>query len=119
MHIANTSKQQTIAVHRQINRLLVVIHKKNTRISIFKMPKAKSKIPEYINEKENILTSIFFMRHVLSQYHAIGYNCYFYSCSFFKIAAMIIAMLGQKTLHWQLSKVTLCDMYHCDFEAIN
>ena len=59
------------------------------------------------------------MRHVLSQYHAIGYHSYFYSCSFCKITAMIIAILGQKTLHWQLSKVVLCDMYHCDFEAID
>ena len=34
-------------------------------------------------------------------------------------AAIIIAIHGQKTLHWQLSKVILTGMYNCSFEAIN
>ena len=38
---------------------------------------------------------------------------------FLEIAAIIIAMLGQKMLHWQLSKVFLFGMYHCNFEVIN
>ena len=38
---------------------------------------------------------------------------------FFKIAAIIIATNGQKTLDWQLSKVILFGMYNCKFEAIN
>ena len=38
---------------------------------------------------------------------------------FFKKAAVIIATHGQKTLDWQLSKVILCGMYNCKFEAIN
>ena len=38
---------------------------------------------------------------------------------FFKKAAIIIATHGQKTLHWQLSKVILSGMYNCNFEAIN
>ena len=32
--------------------------------------------------------------------------------------ANIIAIHGQKTLHWQLSKVILTGMYNCSFEAI-
>ena len=38
---------------------------------------------------------------------------------FFKKAAIIIAMHGQKTLYWQLSKVILSGMYNCNFEAMN
>ena len=38
---------------------------------------------------------------------------------FFKKAAIIIATLGQKTLHWQLNKVIPFGMYNCNFEAIN
>ena len=38
---------------------------------------------------------------------------------YFKKAAVIIAMHGQKTLHWQLSKVILSGMYNCNFEVIN
>ena len=38
---------------------------------------------------------------------------------FFKKVAIIIAIHGQKTLHWQLSKVILSGMYNCNFEAIN
>ena len=38
---------------------------------------------------------------------------------FLEIAAIIRAMLGQKMLHWQLSKVFLFGMYHCNFEVIN
>ena len=38
---------------------------------------------------------------------------------FFEKAAIIIAMLGQKTLYWQLNKVIHSGMYNCIFEAIN
>ena len=38
---------------------------------------------------------------------------------FFKKTAIVIAIHGQKTLHWQLSKVILSGMYNCNFEAIN
>ena len=34
-------------------------------------------------------------------------------------AAIIIATHGQKTLHWQLSKVIFSGMYNCNFKAIN
>ena len=36
---------------------------------------------------------------------------------FFKKAAIIIAIRGQKTLHWQLSNVILSGMHNCNFEA--
>ena len=38
---------------------------------------------------------------------------------FFKKAAIVMAIHGQKTLHWQLSKVIAAGMYNCSFEAIN
>ena len=38
---------------------------------------------------------------------------------FFKKAAIIIAIHGQKRLHWQLSKALLSNIYNCNFEAIN
>ena len=46
---------------------------KHTRINIYKIPKSKSEMPEHKNEKENILTSIFFIFHdnVLNHHHAI------------------------------------------------
>ena len=34
---------------------------------------------------------------------------------FFKKAAIVIAIDGQKTVHWQLSKVILSGMYNCSF----
>ena len=38
---------------------------------------------------------------------------------FFKKAAIIIAIHGQKTLHWELSKAILFGMYKYNFEAIS
>ena len=38
---------------------------------------------------------------------------------FFKEAASIITIYGQKALHWQLSTVILSSTYNCKFEAIN
>ena len=38
---------------------------------------------------------------------------------FFKKAATIITIYGQKTLHWQLSKVILSGTYNWKSEAIN
>ena len=34
---------------------------------------------------------------------------------FLKQAAIIIAILGQKSLHWQLSKVVPSGMYNCNW----
>ena len=36
----------------------------------------------------------------------------------FKKTAIIIAILGQKILHGQLSKAILSSMYNSDFEAV-
>ena len=33
--------------------------------------------------------------YVLNQHHAIGYHSCFYSCTLFKIAAIVLAILGQ------------------------
>ena len=41
------------------------------------------------------------------------------AAAFFKKLAIIIAILGQKKLHWQLNKVILSGMYNCNFKAIN
>ena len=38
---------------------------------------------------------------------------------FFKKSAIAIAIHGQKTLPWQLSKVILSGMYNCNSHAIN
>ena len=38
---------------------------------------------------------------------------------FFSKKAIIIAIPGQGTLHWQLSKFIASDMYNCKFETIN
>ena len=38
---------------------------------------------------------------------------------FFKKGAIIIAIHGQKTLHWQLNKVILSGIDNCNVEAIN
>ena len=47
--------------------------------------------------------------YVLNHHHAIGYQrCL--AAVFFRKAAIIIATNGQKTLHWQLSKVMLSGM---------
>ena len=37
---------------------------------------------------------------------------------FFKKADIIVAIIGQKTLHWQLNTVIPSGMYDCNFEAI-
>ena len=38
---------------------------------------------------------------------------------FFKKADIIVAIIGQKTLHWPLNTVIPSGMYDCNFEAIN
>ena len=38
---------------------------------------------------------------------------------FLKKTQLLLAILGQKTLHWQLNKVILYGMYNYNFEAIN
>ena len=57
--------------------------------------------------------------YVLNHHHAIGYQVVSIGAVFFKKAATVIAIHGQKTLHWQLSKVILSGTYNCNFEAIN
>ena len=52
-------------------------------------------------------------------HRAIEYHTWFYSCSLFLKKAIIIAINGQETLHWQLSKAIISGMYNCNFEAIN
>ena len=56
--------------------------------------------------------------YVLHQYDAIAYHSRFLAAVFFKKVAIIIAIIGQKTSHWQLRKVASSGMYHCNFEAI-
>ena len=85
------------------------------------IPKAKSEMPEHKYGKNNVWTSIFFLSwdNVLNQHHTIRYHSCFYSCSLFlKKTAIIIAIHGQKTLHWQLRKVIISGMYNCNFEAL-
>ena len=38
--------------------------------------------------------------------------------SFLKKMAIIIAILDQKTLHWQFNKIIPSSMYNCNFEAV-
>ena len=52
-------------------------------------------------------------------HRAIEYHTWFYSCSLFLKKAIIIAINGQETLHWQLSKAIISGMYNCNSEAIN
>ena len=37
----------------------------------------------------------------------------------FKKKAIIIAILGQKSLYWELNKVLSSGMYNCNFKTIN
>ena len=41
------------------------------------------------------------------------------AAAFFKKVIIVLAIHGQKTLHWQLSKVILSGIYNCNFKAIN
>ena len=50
-HITTGTNQQTAGCNTS---------RKYTRISIFKIPKARSEMPEHKNEKKNVMTSIFF-----------------------------------------------------------
>ena len=49
------------------NQLIVGCNasRKHTRISIFKIPKTKSGMPEHKNGKKNIWTSIFFVHETM------------------------------------------------------
>ena len=103
-----TNWLKVILYQEQIVRLLVVIyHENKTRISILKIPKAKSGTPEHKNGKKNIWTYAFFLSwdYVLNQHHAIGYYSCFYSCSFFKKAAIIISYSYLTKKHYTSSKV--------------
>ena len=54
MYIYCTNWLRVISCQEQINRLLVLIHHENIRISIFKIPKSKSGMVEHKNGKKNI-----------------------------------------------------------------
>ena len=78
-------------------------------------------MPEHKTGKKNRWTSIFFLLwdYVLHHHLAIRYHIESIAAVFFKEAAVIIAIHGQKTLHWQLGKVILSGMYNYNFEAEN
>ena len=80
-------------------------------------------MPEHkIEKKKKHFEHLFFFvswDYALNQHHAIGYHSFFYNCTLFKRAAIILAILGQKTLHWQLSKVIPSGMSNCNLETIN
>ena len=85
---------KVISCQEQIVKLLAVIPQKNKRISIIKILKAKSGIPEHKDGKSASCNRI---------------PQQFLSCS---LKAIIIAIVSQKTLHWQSSKITPSGMYH-------
>ena len=93
-----------------------------TRISIFKITKAKSGMPEHKNGKNNVWRSIFFSFMRLCS-KSPSYNwvpqLFLIPAVFFKKSAIIIATNRQKTLIWKLNKVILFGMYNQNFEAIN
>ena len=96
--------------------------RKHTRIRIFKVPKAKSGMPEHKNRKKNIAITTFFSFMRLCSKSA---SCkpvpqlFLQLHSFFKEAAIKVATLGQKNITLYLSKVITSGMYNCNFEAIN
>ena len=64
MYCANWLK----ALYHPRNKLFTVgcnTSRKYTGISIFKVPKTKSEIPEHKNEKKNISKSIFFFHETM------------------------------------------------------
>ena len=92
---------------------------KHKGISTFLISKAKFVLPTHKNGRKNNKHIFFsFTRLCFNQHHAIEYHGYFYSYSLFKKAAITIAILGEKTLHWQLNKIISFCMYNCNFEAI-
>ena len=96
-------------------------HENIHKLVSFKIPKAKSGMSEHKNVKKNIWTSIIFFHETMFKITIMQSDTTVVSIAaiFFKKAAIIIATHGQKTLHWQLSKVILSGMYNCNFEAIN
>ena len=56
--------------------------------------------------------------YVLNQHHQPDTKVVSIAAVFFK-KQLVIAILGLKTLQWQVSKVILFGMYNCTFEAIN
>ena len=102
----------------QIVRLLIVIHHENITKRFLKLNL------EYKNKKKGrgIYKHIFFLSFVRLCSKSASCNWIpqlFLSCSLFQKAAIIIAILAQEMLRWQLSKVLTSGMYKSNFEAIN
>ena len=115
MYIYCTNWVKVISCQEQIVKLLAVIPQKNKRISIFKILKAKSGMPEHKDGKKTYFyknTYFFFLSFIKLCSNSASCNRIlqqFLSCS---LKAIIIAIISQKTLHWQSSKVTPSGMYH-------
>ena len=137
MYIANTIKWQTFTVHtvhllyklveiikcqEQTVRLLVVRHHKNIhQLGSFRFLKLNLENQNIKMERtyEHLLL-LSFMRLCSKSASCNSIPQLFLLLnSFFRKAAIIIAILGQKTLRWQSRKVILSDMCNCNFEAIS
>ena len=124
LYIHCTNRLKVISCQEQIVRLLVVIHHENihelTSLKFLKLNLEYQNIKMVRRTHEHNIFFFLSSDCVLNQYHAIGYHsCFLVVVFFLKKTAIVIAILGQKTLHWQLSKVIPSDMYNCNFEAIN
>ena len=87
---------------------------------------ASSRFLKLILEHQNIKTEgrtneqFFLSRsYVLNHHFPSNTTAIFIATVFCKKAAMTIAMVGQKTFHWQLNKAIPSGTYNCNFEAIN
>ena len=56
---------------------------------------------------------------LINHHHAVGYTVVSIDAVVLIAAATIIAIRGQKTLDWHLSKVIVSGMYNYNFEGIN
>ena len=76
--------------------------RKHTQISIFKIPKVKSGMPEHKNGKKNIWTSTFFFHGTMFLITIMQLDTTAVSMAlvFFKKEAFRIATHGKKTLDW-------------------
>ena len=134
LHIVNACKWKTITVRTvhllckltkshmmlETNRWTAGCNtsQKHTRISIFKIFKAESGIQGHKNGKKNTWTYIFsFMK--LLKISIMQSDTRDTATVFFKMEAIIIAVLGQNTLHWELNEVIHSGKCNCHFEAIN
>ena len=76
-HIKPGAKSQTAGCN---------ISRKDTQISVFKIPKAKSGMPEHKNRKKTYKYPYFFLSrdYVLNHRYEIGYHSCLYSCCLFQ-----------------------------------